>query len=477
MKTIKRSAAALLLAVLLVLSVLPASAQSTLTYSTQSNSGTRDEVCITLEGTSADRYYTGNYTYEALSVLSEEALYAALAELMTSTHKRESTYSNCRDMAVKTDCENNDGRVTLIYTSFSATRAQFGGSGAAWNREHIWPKSLGGFDTLGPGADLHHIRPSDVKVNADRGNYKYGNVSNGGNVTASAMVGTTFVGGTRSGGYFEPLDNAKGDIARICLYVYVRYGNDASYRCGNIATVFESVDVLLEWCALDPVDTWEMGRNEVVGAYQGNRNVFIDYPELAWLMFGREVPENMTTPSGETKDTPTPPVECQHTNKETRNAVDPGCNADGYTGDIYCKDCGEKLSVGVAVAKTGEHTNTEIRNRKEPLCDEMGYSGDTYCTDCGTRLVMGTPLPALGAHQFKDGDIIVEPTETTEGLKEEICTVCGFSQATTMPPSGNDRPNDPENTDNSYLMIAVTATAAVCLIAVTAVVLKKKKKQ
>ena len=80
--------------------------------------------------------------------------------------------------------------------------------------------------------------------------------------------------------------------------MYVRYGGSSSYTCNSITNVFQSIDVLLEWCALDPVDTWEMGRNEVVEDIQGNRNVFIDYPELAWLLFGKSVPTNMTTPSG-----------------------------------------------------------------------------------------------------------------------------------------------------------------------------------
>jgi len=66
--------------------------------------------------------------------------------------------------------------------------------------------------------------------------------------------------------------------------------------------VFQSVDVLLEWCEMDPVDTWEMGRNEVIEDIQGNRNVFIDYPEYAWLIYGRDIPDDMTTPSGMAKD-------------------------------------------------------------------------------------------------------------------------------------------------------------------------------
>ena len=48
----------------------------------------------------------------------------------------------------------------------------------------------------------------------------------------------------------------------------------------------------------DPVDTWEMSRNDCVQQVQGNRNVFIDYPEFAWLLFGRELPADYDTPSG-----------------------------------------------------------------------------------------------------------------------------------------------------------------------------------
>ena len=55
--------------------------------------------------------------------------------------------------------------------------------------------------------------------------------------------------------------------------------------------------MLLEWCELDPVDDWEMGRNDVVEVLQGNRNVFIDYPEYAWLLFDEEIPDGMTTPT------------------------------------------------------------------------------------------------------------------------------------------------------------------------------------
>ena len=297
MKNFFRRTAALMCAVLVLVALITSVQAEKITYSDTKNSGVRDEICISLDGTGAEIYYSGDNSYDKLSALSESELLAALRTLMTATHKYKSSYADSKNYADETDCQRGDGSIVLLYTSSVVQFSDFIGSGSiGWNREHVWPKSLGGFDNSGAGADLHHIRPDDVTTNAKRGNLKYGNVSGGSDVKGSSLVSGA-LGGSSGGGYFEPLDNVKGDVARICLYVYVRYGGELS-KCSSITNVFQSVDVLLEWCESDPVDTWEMGRNEVVEKIQGNRNVFIDYPELAFLLFGREVPENMTTPSG-----------------------------------------------------------------------------------------------------------------------------------------------------------------------------------
>ena len=289
---IYRFAAAL--AVLLLLASLVPTAGA---YSDTKNTGTRGELCATLDGTGAANYYVSGYGYGELSLLGADELFAQLRKLMTETHTYKSTYADSKNYADKTDCERGGDGITLLYTSVSVKFSDFIGSGSiGWNREHVWPKSLGGFDNSGAGADLHHIRPDDVTTNAKRGNLKYGNAQNGSEVKGSTLVSGA-LGGHSAGGYFEPLDEVKGDVARICLYVWARYSGEYS-KCSSITGVFESVDILLEWCENDPVDTWEMGRNEVIAKIQGNRNVFIDYPEYAWLVFGREVPQNMTTPSG-----------------------------------------------------------------------------------------------------------------------------------------------------------------------------------
>lgn len=262
------------------------------------NDGERGMLCVALSN-EAKTYYNGNYTYDKVSVKNNTEILSSLQALMTNSHTHISKYEDCKDYSYVTDSSANNRQVVLLYTSILENEDSWGKD---WNREHVWPKSLGGFGDSGAGADLHHIRPSDINVNSQRRNLKYGNVDNGTDVKSKPIDtnGATVVGGTKNSTYFEPLDNVKGDIARICLYVHVRYGN-VHTECADITNIFQSVDVLLDWCELDPVDEWEMGRNDVVEDIQGNRNVFIDYPEYAWLLFGEPVPNDMSTPSGEAK--------------------------------------------------------------------------------------------------------------------------------------------------------------------------------
>ena len=394
--------AALSLVLILVLSLLSISisADNSLQpqYSTSANSGIRDQICTTLNGTHADDYYTGNYTYENLSELDRSTLLSTLRTLMSKTHKKTTSYNDCRDLAPKTDCQNGDGvTVTLIYTGFKATMDHYINnldSDAGWNREHVWPKSLGGFDNAGAGADLHHVRPDDVTTNSARGNQKYGNVENGTAAKGSSLVNGA-VGGYSGGGYFEPLDNAKGDVARICLYLYVRYGGSIS-QCSSVTNVFQSVDVLLEWCEFDPVDTWEMGRNEVVAATQGNRNVFIDYPELAWLLFDRDVPADMTTPSGEAAS---PDTETDTDVSSTTEPVDSEpVESDPIESEPVVTEPVESEPASSAVTDTDV---TTIEQTDEETTEHMTipyFEPSTY-TDggCGASMGVGTVLVAVTA--------------------------------------------------------------------------------
>ena len=389
-------------------------------YSQSKNSGKRDEICVSIDGTGISEYYKGEYSINALTSKSGTALLTALRTLMKSTHKYISSYADCRDYADETACENGNDKIVTLYTSYNSSYSEYN-NGSGWNREHVWPKSIGGFDNSGAGADMHHIRPTENRTNSQRGNKKYGNVD-GGSVTTGNMSGLG--GGNYNSQYFEPLDNVKGDVARICLYVYARWGGEYA-QSSNILNVFQSVDVLLEWCESDPVDTWEMGRNEVVSAIQGNRNVFIDYPELAWLLFDREVPADMTTPSGLAK------------------------------GGIAPNECA--------------HENKTLIGEKKADCLDDGYSGDSVCSDCGQTLQKGSvTLASADSHVFDEGTVIIEPTESSVGYKKHVCSVCGEVKMVEIARLGDTE-------EVGCTAFAATGTVYIALLGIGAVYITRKR--
>ncbi|MHB0996858.1 MAG: endonuclease I family protein [Elusimicrobiales bacterium] len=141
------------------------------------------------------------------------------------------------------------------------------------NAEHIWPQ--GYFDSKLPMvADLHHLAPTFVTPNSRRSNLKFAKVS--------AVIYKTSAGSKLGSEGFEPADAVKGNVARAVLYFVVRY-HDRSIRQGMDYNSFwvRTVPLLLTWNRQDPPDAAERRRNDQVEDFQGNRNPFIDYPELA----------------------------------------------------------------------------------------------------------------------------------------------------------------------------------------------------
>ena len=294
-----------LLILALSFSLLPAAEAQTGTL--VSNTGTRHEVCTALSS-QAQAYYTGNYTYDAVSALAanandpmNSAMFNRLSTLMSSTEENTVTYTGLDAKWVYTDANNGSANPVLFYSDVTS---------ANFNREHVWPKSHGNFDQSGAGSDLHHLRPTDPTVNSTRGNYTFGNVLNvlpSGSYSTYASNGGTILWYSSSANRVEVRNEIKGDVARILLYVWCRWQEPNLYENktkGNDGLkVIESLDTLLQWMQIDPVDTWEMSRNDQCENVQGNRNVFIDYPEYAWLLFGMTPPSDYQTPSGEAMNT------------------------------------------------------------------------------------------------------------------------------------------------------------------------------
>ena len=166
----------------------------------------------------------------------------------------------------------------------------------------------------------------------------------------------------------------------------------------------------------------------------------------------------------------------KHLHTEIRNKKDATCKDEGYTGDTYCTDCGKKISLGQAVAKTNNHSyddgkittaptctkkgtktftctvcgntktetvkatghqHTEIRNKKDATCKEKGYTGDTYCTDCGKKISSGKSIAKTETHSYDDGKITTKPTCTKRGTKTYTCTICGNTKTETVKATGH----------------------------------------
>ena len=209
-------------------------------------------------------------------------------------------------------------------------------------REHVWPCANSGSLWVHPeknapwsahnvdynyyvggGSDLYHVRTCNTKVNTARGNSKFCSFDdaeytdkksltveygeNGGKWNIK-MLGASELSG---GGYeyadrTEPDDHMKGDIARIALYVYTHYmdrgitpegeykptGSSYSYSYSDMTgslpltqimgypTEERCLEVLKAWNKLDAPSTVEKLRNDTVQKIQGNRNPFVDFPNL-----------------------------------------------------------------------------------------------------------------------------------------------------------------------------------------------------
>lgn len=236
--------------------------------------------------------YTGYYA--SINGKTGAALISALYTLLNDMGGKPvtTTYGQARYYLGESDVWTgfNTNYLYLIYTDTLRTPAADGfqvdgyalptwdanndGCNSTWNREHVWAKSLFGTGnynpsdtTVGIDADLHNLRACDTNVNSTRGNNKFINTL------------------TQSGGFgnynsmWYPGDDHRGDVARILFYMDIRWGNDTNLSLiGDLPT-------LKQWHETDPVDEFEIHRNQVIYEKQGNRNPFIDHPELIDLIW------------------------------------------------------------------------------------------------------------------------------------------------------------------------------------------------
>ena len=225
---------------------------------------------VVTSGTSYDGYYS------EISGLSGADLLDKL-ETVISRNYYGIGYSSTSAVLEKADANPNGSGYIGIYDHTVIN---------SYNKEHVWPQSS--FSEASPyRSDMHHLRLSIVKTNSMRSNYYFNN--------PTESKTSWHVGSER----FFPGVQDKGDIARMVMYMAVRYRSDGfnlviteSGRTSNLpARTLGNLAVFYNWHLEDPVDDFEVNRNNVIYGTQKNRNPFIDHPELfeeIWTLFMNE---------------------------------------------------------------------------------------------------------------------------------------------------------------------------------------------
>ena len=279
-------------------------------------------------------YYSGiNFSQSGLDLKND------LATLIINTHTNALDYSEIWDACRITDEDsNNTANVVLLYGWENGTdgdvtndlsRGKFDNGGAVgdWNREHTFPNSLGNpdLDSSGqngpPYSDAHNLRPTDVQRNGSRGNKPF---ADGSGNSGSVNSGTNWYPGDSSLGG----PDWRGDVARMMMYMYLRYGTQclpSTVGVGNNAGAGDDmIDLFLQWNAADPVSPLEDARNtyhDSAGTFaQGNRNPFIDNPRLATEIWGGPIAEDRWGIFGSDTEAPTVPTNLM-VSGETSNSL------------------------------------------------------------------------------------------------------------------------------------------------------------
>jgi Endonuclease I/Secretion system C-terminal sorting domain len=265
-------------------------------------------------GTPANPTYdkvTGTFSidyYSGLSGKSGAGLHGAVQNIVADPVKvRAQTYNDVIDILKEADQNPaNSNQVWLVYLEKGRPKLDFQLSSDnfnTWNREHTWPRSRGGFNSIEAdeipdgkniywvtnadstrhaNSDAHGIRAEDGPENSSRGNQFYGEYN--------GPAGT--------------LGSFKGDVARSIFFLDVRYNGLEvvnGFPDGQVGK-FGDLATLLEWHRNDLPDDFEKNRNNVVYTWQNNRNPFIDMPDLVEYIWGNKAGDIWQNPSHTSDD-------------------------------------------------------------------------------------------------------------------------------------------------------------------------------
>ncbi len=322
--------------------------------------------------------------------------------------------------------------------SFSANKMQ---------REHSVPKSwwkLNGSVEYTPAySDMWNLYPSDGPANQAKSNYPLGitshpNFNNG--ITKVGGAQTGYGGGSTI--VFEPADEYKGDFARAYMYMATVYDDinwiiNYMYQQNSYPTLVPwAQNMLLQWCRQDPVDQKEIDRNNTVEQYQGNRNPFIDFPELGEYIWGTRTTETFYIADQEEVN-PTPPIagDPEITMPVNGESLDFGQTAVGTSVDRVLQIVGKNLTSSLSVIMAGSGKNNFVSSVKS-------IPAATINQNQGYLMSIKYQPTTVGVHEAKvtlyDGGIqgSIAVTLRGEALEKPTFTTLTALQPIDVTPTG-----------------------------------------
>ena len=244
---------------------------------------------------SIDDYYS-----DLLDSSPENWKPSEISNVLRSSHRNVLPYSSSAEDVwdALIDLDSADGLIRLIYRQVLVNALEFG-TPETWNREHLWPRSRGVEETGPDNTDVHALRPADWHVNAVRNNLFFGDCED--TCTSRPADEEAAVDTALNSLMFLPPESVRGDIARAIFYMERRYSfvdevdtevleltdcPDVEAETNQMAYLSD----LLQWHEDDPPDDAERRRNDRVCArWQGNRNPFVDFPQLVASLYGPPV--------------------------------------------------------------------------------------------------------------------------------------------------------------------------------------------
>lgn len=252
-------------------------------------------------------------------------------------------------------------------------------------REHSVPKSWWGSDASSPAwTDIYNLYPSDGPANQAKSNYPLGPVG-----SATFNNGVTKVGvpqpgyGGSSGMVFEPADEYKGDFARAYFYVFTVYdqlnwtGNSMANRNEWPTLKPWAYELLLQWARQDPVSQKEIARNDAAERQQGNRNPFVDFPELAEYIWGTKTTEVFYIKDQGGSVTPPITGDPELTSPINGEALDFGETAVGETTTTALIVNGSNLTSSLSIRVTGANRSMFTLETNSLPASQVNQQGGT----------------------------------------------------------------------------------------------------